>query len=239
MSKYTKKARAFTLIELLVVIAIISLLVSILLPSLNKARELARTVVCLTNYRNIGTASSMYTSDFDGRYATSIYSNGNDYSNGLETWQSLTFSYFGNNTDGLHVNPRGSQVLDFAIFNCPSALKNKASHEVAAFGCSANMYICGINLLDYGFSSPGMSSSSANPDMITHAETSIGTNRPLGVAMAYPSDSVHCDSGTLWSGMTMTMMNHLDSTNVLWVDGHASNEKDIIEMKSIMPMSNQ
>ena len=52
--------------ELLVVITIISLLVSILLPSLNKAKELARRVVCSSNMRNLGLAFSMYQNEWDG-----------------------------------------------------------------------------------------------------------------------------------------------------------------------------
>ena len=51
---------AFTLIELLVVIAIISLLVSILLPSLTQAKELARIAVCLSQLRAIGLAEQFY-----------------------------------------------------------------------------------------------------------------------------------------------------------------------------------
>ena len=56
---------AFTLIELLVVIAIISLLVSILLPSLKKAKELARTAACAATMRSTGTAFMFYASDYD------------------------------------------------------------------------------------------------------------------------------------------------------------------------------
>ena len=58
----------FTLIELLVVIAIISLLVSILLPSLQKAKELARQVVCATNLRSQSLGLAMYAGDEDGKY---------------------------------------------------------------------------------------------------------------------------------------------------------------------------
>ena len=57
---------AFTLIELLVVIAIISLLISILLPSLSKAKELARTTMCASNLHSIGLLNHLYMVDYDG-----------------------------------------------------------------------------------------------------------------------------------------------------------------------------
>ena len=60
--------RGFTLIELLVVVSIIALLVSILLPALGKAREVARVAVCASNQRSTGLAMHSYTGDYDGRF---------------------------------------------------------------------------------------------------------------------------------------------------------------------------
>lgn len=53
----------FTLVELLVVIGIIAVLISILLPTLGRAREAGRTLTCLSNLRQLGIASAMYNAE--------------------------------------------------------------------------------------------------------------------------------------------------------------------------------
>lgn len=60
-------SKGFTLVELLVVIGIIALLISILLPSLNAARQSAVKTQCLSNLRELGNTMAIYASQFNGR----------------------------------------------------------------------------------------------------------------------------------------------------------------------------
>ena len=58
-----KQRGNFTLLELLIVIAIIAILAGILLPALNSARNKARSISCVSNHKQFGTAFAMYAND--------------------------------------------------------------------------------------------------------------------------------------------------------------------------------
>ena len=62
------RRRAFTLIELLVVISIISLLIAILTPALARAKQQGKSILCLSNLRQMVIAANIYVTDNDGYY---------------------------------------------------------------------------------------------------------------------------------------------------------------------------
>lgn len=72
-SRRTPARKGFTLIEVLVVVAIIALLISILLPSLRQARDLAKRVMCNTNLHDLGICLNTYAQENEGYFPPTPY----------------------------------------------------------------------------------------------------------------------------------------------------------------------
>jgi prepilin-type processing-associated H-X9-DG protein len=112
------------LIELLVVIAIISLLVSILLPSLTQARELARTAVCSANVRQQSMAVQMYLQDNNETFFVPQWQNGStlwpDYIGKYLGYEDSAVIWSGGNLYGGPTSARWYKGLD--IWRCPTRM---------------------------------------------------------------------------------------------------------------------
>ena len=121
------KRRAFTLVELLVVIAIIGILVSLLLPAVQMAREAARRIQCSNNVRQLGLATHNYESAYK-RLPSGWVSNGTSGEPGWG-WSAALLPFMeGNNVankidwriaidNGIHDEIRTTVI---PIFTCPS-----------------------------------------------------------------------------------------------------------------------
>ena len=111
MSIYGKKG--FTLVELLVVISIIAMLLAVLMPSLSRVREHAKTVVCRSNLKQMALVFNCYVNDNDGKFHY-----GWDYSNKWypekRTWPWALEKYF----------------PDDKAYFCPSASKVRQNTSV-------------------------------------------------------------------------------------------------------------
>lgn len=84
--------RGFTLIELLVVIAIIAILASMLLPALNKARNVAKAISCASKIKSLMTAEHSYSNDYDDYMAPSGLPAGVNWRTCLSPYLSVTAS---------------------------------------------------------------------------------------------------------------------------------------------------
>lgn len=151
------RGRAFTLVELLVVISIIALLLSVLMPSLNKARNSAKSVACKSNLKQQGYAVMLYVEDNSQRMPPSyIPTNGSSLTN---NWVPLISRYIG---DKKPSDTFWDQKVSKKVWMCPSYVQLNPGDPLWN---STFQYSYAMNLhLTYAFDPPSaFAGASATP----------------------------------------------------------------------------
>ena len=145
---------AFTLVELLVVIGIIALLISILLPALNKAKENANRVACGSNMKQIATGLLMYTNDYGGWFPSLAVGSPLRPEDWI-AWQS------GRNPDeGQLVRYMSGKKFSPKIYRCPS-------DDIAPTRNYKYSYTLNYNMTGWGWPGPPSTSWNVVPCKVT------------------------------------------------------------------------
>jgi prepilin-type N-terminal cleavage/methylation domain-containing protein/prepilin-type processing-associated H-X9-DG protein len=138
-----RKQSAFTLVELLVVIAIIAVLISILLPAINRARLHGRLVACQANLRQIGQWGQMYVNAYKGVLPT--HGDGSD----ANTWANPPDpSWNGNNTWHAKAGDPWNNLFKAGsrsgtVFHCPEGIQVPLRPSVRGINYGLNHYLGG------------------------------------------------------------------------------------------------
>ena len=235
---------AFTLIELLVVIAIIALLLSILVPTLSKAKELARRLPCMSNLHGMGIGYNMYIGDSNDIITPVREHYSNTDWGALYWWPDLIIKYFDVDAkvsttphyDSVARQPAsGNYNENFAStgirysqrMNCPSQKNYDETHYFSNYMWWNIPYFWNCD-------------SSPNRTMGDGPGTPITTSKMKNLAnVCYVYEENGVGSGG-WITCQVTTWNvppaiHVGSINGMMLDGHVTSYTDQFVLDRIFP----
>jgi prepilin-type N-terminal cleavage/methylation domain-containing protein len=231
---------AFTLVELLVVVAILALLITLLMPSLQKAKELAKDAMCRQNLRGIALALHLYAEDNDGWLPHVCYSPAATYTRWKpywETWNNFLARYPENHLGWAPKN----DYTPIGMFGCPSYADYE--YDGRRWDPEARRGTYGFNMVMSAYENKGYSWTRRDPAYPpTYPEEWVGWNyhlpstiHPGSMYLVGDTNGPGKGHGHQYSlryvqpGSGVTMhFRHLEHTNMLYHDQHAGplEEKD-------------
>jgi len=228
--RYRKEKPGFTLVELLVVISIIALLLSILMPALNVAREKGRTIVCGSNSRSLGlildmwilehrgyTVSSTLPANPDNLNGSGFYAGGWSWS---DTWVRSGYLKIPRTGESLPVSSDKYKDARRSILRCPSYRGTKVNYET-----KVNY---GINYLSLGYDTSvkgrwyvymkKRDNISRQSEVIAFGDSQISDAYNGYVIQPGPKATAF-----MWSPVTR----HDKSANFIMLDGHVERLREV------------
>jgi prepilin-type processing-associated H-X9-DG protein/prepilin-type N-terminal cleavage/methylation domain-containing protein len=221
----------FTLVELLVTIGLIALLIALLMPALNVARQAAKSVQCLSNLRQLALAAHSYAAENRGYYPPAQYSRTGPEGTTYFNWDFTTVIDAATGSSRVVPGLLWGGQTDARVLQCPSYDRSYSVYDPYT-GYNYNTSYIGHGENE-AIEAPAKVNQVKAPQrcaLFGDAEYQYGANKYMRAPLPSPGDATF---GYRWAGTQG--FRHRGRANVVFADGHGESLKKRFTAGFVLP----